>query len=204
MQIQTILEVTGLLPWAAPFLMGVLTTAKNAKTPGRKLIGKKPPGWGQLRWVNSLPIRYDTLEGKVVLVRWFSDICEPCEASAPALNELYEEFHDRGFEIIGMYHAKPMRDVSADKVRDILSSYGFEFPVALDPHWDLLHEWWLEDEDREFTAPSFLINRNGNIRAVHPGHAICREDEANHEGCDDEALEDFVELRKKIQRLVRQ
>ena len=46
---------------------------------------------------------------------------------------------------------------------------GFEFPVAIDAGWRTLRAWWLDDHERGWTSVSFLLDRQGVIRHVHPG-----------------------------------
>ncbi|MFL6354154.1 MAG: hypothetical protein ACJ74Z_20205 [Bryobacteraceae bacterium] len=42
------------------------------------------------------------------------------------------------------------------------------FPIAVDGDWAALKRWWLT-KDRDFTSVSFLVDRSGIIRYVHPG-----------------------------------
>ena len=42
------------------------------------------------------------MKGKVVLVDFWAAWCGPCIASLPEVVELYNEFHDKGFEIVGI------------------------------------------------------------------------------------------------------
>ncbi len=49
-----------------------LVTLAVAKE-GDELIGQKAAGWGKLEWVNSEPVEWESLRGKVVLVRWWTN-----------------------------------------------------------------------------------------------------------------------------------
>ena len=44
----------------------------------------------------------DSLRGKIVLLNFWATWCGPCIAEIPTLKERYEEFHARGFEIVGI------------------------------------------------------------------------------------------------------
>jgi hypothetical protein len=50
--------------------------------------------------------------------------------------------------------------------------FGFEFPVAIDPDWKTLRRWWLDKHDGDWTSVTFLLDRRGVIRHVHPGGAF--------------------------------
>jgi peroxiredoxin len=139
---------------------------------GSELIGTTPPPLDVTDWIESPPLTLDGLRGKVVLVRWFmSTDCPYCTATAPALNALHAEFKDRGLVVLGMYHHKRPEAVDANKVAGWAQDYGFKFPVAIDPEWRTLNRWWLT-QHRDFTSVSFLIDRAGVIRRIHPGGSM--------------------------------
>ena len=72
--------------------------------------------------------------------------------------------------MIGAFHPKPApRDVPADRVQKAARELGFDFPIVLDNDWQYLREIWLASGDREFTSASFLVDRKGLIRFIHPG-----------------------------------
>jgi thiol-disulfide isomerase/thioredoxin len=43
----------------------------------------------------------------VVLLRWWTEGCPFCTATAPALLSLQKEYCAKGLEVIGVYHPKP-------------------------------------------------------------------------------------------------
>jgi peroxiredoxin len=104
--------------------------------------------------------------------------CPMCRASAPYLNEFHRQYKERGLAVIGMYTPKPQpRKTSVETVRRFVQDYGFEFPVALDNDWATLKIFWLDRvPDADFTSVSFLIDKNGIIRYIHPGGAYTAKD----------------------------
>lgn len=47
-------------------------------------------------------ISLEDYKGKVVLLDFWASWCNPCRAEMPNVKKVYEEYHDKGFEIIGI------------------------------------------------------------------------------------------------------
>jgi thiol-disulfide isomerase/thioredoxin len=146
---------------------------------GDPVIGTKPPEWQATHWLNTKPLTLKGLADKVVLVRWWTAPgCPYCAATAPALNEFHERYKDRGLVVVGLYHHKSDRPLDATQVKRSAEKFGFRFPVAIDPQWKTLRRWWLGTGDRKWTSVSFLIDRRGAARCVHPGGQYAKGDRA--------------------------
>lgn len=158
---------------------------------GADLIGKAAPPWEASDWIGSPPLTLASLRGKVVLVRWFmSTDCPYCTATAPALCQLHADYRDRGLVVVGMYHHKNPEPLQVDQVRGWAKDFGFTFPVAVDRDWRTLNRWWLKPGPRDFTSVSFLIDKRGTIRHIHPGGTMAL------------GTADFVSMRTKIVELL--
>jgi peroxiredoxin len=137
------------------------------------VVGQPAPGWEVSRWFNSPPLRLEDLRGKVVFVRWFtSPDCPFCTASAPVLRALHDRYAARGLVVVGMYHHKSDAPLEPDDVAGWAKHYGYTFPVAIDAGWKTLKRYWLDGRERPFTSVSFLVDKRGVIRHVHPGGTI--------------------------------
>src|SRR5437867_1940905 len=141
---------------AAAFLGSAPNFPRRADPSDR--IGVAAPPLALENWINSEPLEIARLRGKVVLVRWWTDTCPFCAASAPALIEFDEKYRDRGLVTIGVFHPKPAGDWSVDRMRRAAARLGFRFPVALDAEWTALRRWWLDHHD-SWTSVSFLVDR---------------------------------------------
>ncbi len=191
--IASILVLTALAGSAA------LAAGADSGAVGADLIGTKARGWEGVEWLDTEPIRLEDLRGKVVLVRWWTDSCPYCRRSAPALNEFHARYARRGLIVIGMYHPKPIdRSITASEIRAAAQERGFGFPIAIDRGWSVLRDWWLDGGRRSATSVSFLIDRQGVIRHVHPGPAFHREVVRG----DDQPSKDFVALDLMIDQVL--
>ncbi|MBZ0233444.1 MAG: TlpA family protein disulfide reductase [Deltaproteobacteria bacterium] len=131
------------------------------------LVGKPAPAW-DVDWMGGAPIAIEELRGGGVLVRWFTEGCPYCAATAPTLVKLHDELGDRGLRVIGMYHHKSDEPLEPARVRALAERFGFRFPVAIDHDWKTLRRWWLDDHEG-WTSISFLVDRKGVVRFVHTG-----------------------------------
>lgn len=147
---------------------------------GAELLGTVPSEFEVDAWIvdgaaADRAITLASLRGSVVLVRLWTDTCPFCKATAPALVQLADEFGDRGLVVIGIHHPKPRPAADEadrapiDEVAAVAKAWGMRFPIGIDRHWRTVDRWWLDGGDRSATSASFLIDRLGVIRWVHPG-----------------------------------
>ncbi len=61
-------------------------------------------------------------------------------------------------------------------VKKFAAEYGFKFPVAVDPEMQTLKQWWLDGDRRKWTSVSFLLDRKGVVRHIHPGGMYVKGD----------------------------
>lgn len=52
--------------------------------------------------INGNPITMSAVKGKIKIIDFWASWCGPCRMNNPALKKIYEEFHDKGLEIIGV------------------------------------------------------------------------------------------------------
>ena len=140
---------------------------------GRELIGTRAPEWTVSEWIGSEPRSLASFRGRVLVVRWWTAPgCPYCAASADGLNDLARKYAARGLEVIGMYHHKSSAPLTRAHVEAQARRLGFTFPIAIDDGWKTLRRWWLDRTDRGWTSVTFVIDREGIIRHIHPGGAF--------------------------------
>lgn len=158
------------------------------------MIGTTPPAWKAERWMNSPPLELAALRGSVVLVRWWTAGCPFCSSTAPTLRKLDQLYSARGLHVIGMYHHKEDTPFEPKVYEETATKYGFTFPVAFDPEWHTLESWLHDREGKEvstgFTSVTFVLDKKGVIRHVHPGGTLAEGEPA------------YDEMRSAIERLL--
>jgi peroxiredoxin len=158
------------------------------------LTGTTPPEWQLERWIGSAPKTLASTRGSVLMVRWWTAGCPFCSTSAPALRHFDEVYGKRGLQVMGVYHHKEDTPFDPKVYEDTAKKYGFKFPLAFDPDWKTL-ESWLRDRDGKavstgWTSVTFLLDKKGVIRHVHPGGQYVEGDPA------------YAEMQAAIERLL--
>ena len=164
---------------------------------GRDMLGQPLPLDG-VRWINTPDHEAVAVEGKVTLVRWWTDTCPYCAGSLPAIDALSRANAERGFQTIAVYHPKPPRHVDPADALDTAKRLGYQGAVAIDRDWAVLDRLYLSKGNREATSVSFLLDRQGIVRHVHPGPEFRPTDDPAEKRLND----DFEAIQSAIETLL--
>ena len=81
--------------------------------PAPDLIGLNPEG---------KEIKLSDLKGKVVLIDFWATWCGPCRAAMPHVKDLYNKYHDKGFEVFCVAD----NDSNPDEWKEAVASEGID------------------------------------------------------------------------------
>jgi cytochrome c biogenesis protein CcdA/thiol-disulfide isomerase/thioredoxin len=131
-----------------------------------ELIAKGP-------WLNTdQPFSMDELEGKVVLVDFWTYSCINCVRTIPHLRELYDKYEKYGLEIIAVHSPEFPFERNEDNVRKAIEELNISWPVVLDNDFSQ----WNAYNNRYWPA-QFFIDGSGDIRYFHFGEGAYEEGE---------------------------
>jgi peroxiredoxin len=96
-------------------------------------------------------------KGKVLLIDFWATWCGPCIAEMPNVKSVYNKYHPRGFEIVGI-----SLDQSRDKLDAYIKQQGIQWPQYFDG------KWWNNDVATMYGIKSIpatlLVDKQGKIR----------------------------------------
>jgi cytochrome c biogenesis protein CcmG, thiol:disulfide interchange protein DsbE len=100
-----------------------------------------------------------TLRGSVVLLNFWYVACLPCQIEMPALERAYLAHKAQGFTVVGLDVVDDTQTIS-----EFTSRLGITYPILRDIGQRAVLAYQLRA-----TPSSFLIDRNGVIRAIYTG-----------------------------------
>lgn len=117
--------------------------------------GDPAPALAELGVTGSLP----ELQGKVTLIDFWASWCVPCKASFPEMESVYQEYRDKGFQVVAIN-----LDTNEKAMQRFLDRQSASFAIVRDTAQNTVKSAGID------TFPtSFLIDKNGVIRFVHEG-----------------------------------
>ena len=129
------------------------------------LIGEAAPDFSLLDLQNN-PVKLADLRGKIVVIHFATTWCPFCNAEAPYLEDIYQNYQDQGVEVL-IVDVKEPRKLVQRKLQD---RFNFTFPVLLDEDGEVAISYAPEGVLPELTrdevvlASNLLIDRDGKIQ----------------------------------------
>ena len=107
--------------------------------------------------------------GKVLLVSITGSWCPNCHDEAPFLSNLYKAYRDKGLEIVALSFEEAEQLANPTRLRAFIEKYdlGYTFLLAGVP--DQLNEKVPQAVNLNAFPTTFLLGRDGRVRAVHAG-----------------------------------
>jgi len=118
------------------------------------LVGKPAPAINAVD-IDGEEISLSRFEGKVVLLDFWATNCPPCLEEMPNIKAIYSDWHDKGFEVIGV-----SLDFDASIVEQFAKRNDISWPMIVD-------EATVEGLRERYHVPKipalFVIDQSGNV-----------------------------------------
>lgn len=161
----------------------VVTTADAAGSPTAQSIKLQdgldqpyaaPEISGITHWLNSAPLDRSALQGKVILIDFWTYSCINCIRTLPYIKAWHEKYKDQGLVIIGVHAPEFAFEGKRENVEKAIQKFGITYPVAMDNDFST----WKNYKNRYWPA-HYLIDRNGQVVYTHFGEGEYEITEAN-------------------------
>ena len=127
---------------------------------------------GIAAWINSDPLTLEELEGKVVLVDFWTYTCINCIRTFPYLKLWHSRYADDGLVVLGIHTPEFEFEKDYDNVVQATLDNGIIWPVAQDNDYVT----WKNYSNRYWPA-KYLIDQDGVVRYTHFGEGGYAETE---------------------------
>ena len=125
-------------------------------------------------WINSAPLDWQQLQGKVVLLDFWTFGCWNCYRSFPWLNATEKRFSEQGFIVIGVHTPEFEHEKSRAGVVEKTQEFDIKHPVMMDNDYAL----WRAMGNR-YWPTFYLVDKKGRIRAHYIGETHIGDSQAN-------------------------
>jgi peroxiredoxin len=143
-------------PWLIAIAVGAaaafaVLTGPGAPAPvGR---GSQAPEFALTRLGDGEQVSLSDFHGRVILINFWATWCKTCEEEMPAMERLYRELRDEGFELLAISVDEGKEEVDRFRTR-----LGLSFPILLDPDKQAARAY------QTFRFPeSLLVDRDGVV-----------------------------------------
>jgi cytochrome c biogenesis protein CcdA/thiol-disulfide isomerase/thioredoxin len=132
----------------------------------------KPDLSGATAWINSQPLTFASLRGKVVLVDFWTYSCINCLRTLPYIKAWNEKYKDSGLVIIGVHTPEFPFEKDEANVRKAVKDLGIAYPVPMDNNYKIWRSF-----NNEYWPADYFIDATGAVRFHHFGEGAYDESE---------------------------
>jgi thiol-disulfide isomerase/thioredoxin len=123
-------------------------------------------------WLNSSPLSFRQLRGRVVLVDFWDYTCVNCIRTLPYVQAWHERYHDKGLTVIGVHTPEFTFAQYESNVERGIREFGLTYPIVIDSN----REIWKAFANR-YWPTKYLLDKDGYLRYGHFGEGGYAESE---------------------------
>jgi thiol-disulfide isomerase/thioredoxin len=149
-----------------PFARRVQTSSQMATDSELRSIDRA------IEWLNSPPLTASGLQGKVVLIDFWTYTCINWLRSLPYVRAWAEKYQNQGLVVIGVHTPEFGFERNVDNVRRAANEMGIAYPIAIDNDYAI----WRAFRNRAWPA-LYFVDAQGRIRHHHLGEGEYEQSE---------------------------
>jgi hypothetical protein len=127
---------------------------------------------GATEWLNSEPLGPAQLQGRVVLVDFWTFTCINWLRTAPYVRAWFDAYRQDGLVVIGVHSPEFSIEHEIDRVRTAIRDRGIEYPVAVDNDFEVWRAF-----DNHYWPALYFVDSDGVIRGEYFGENRYEESE---------------------------
>lgn len=126
-----------------------------------------------VEWINSRPLQLADLEGRVVLLDFWTYGCWNCTRSVAWIKELQARFGERGLVVVGVHTPEFRHEKDVFKVKEQVARLELDHPIMVDNDFS----YWKAMNNR-YWPTFYLIDKSGRVRDRAIGEMHSEDEEA--------------------------
>ena len=150
--------------------------AASTAAPKPRPSGPAAPGFdGGGAWINSEPLELAKLgvQGKVVLVDFWTFGCYNCRNTLPYIKQWWAKYKDQGLVIVGVHTPEFDSERALENVQDAVSSQEIGWPVVQDNDYTIWRAY-----GNHYWPHFYLVDERGQIIYDHIGEGAYEQTDA--------------------------
>lgn len=131
-----------------------------AGTSGKELSPPmKPSLSGATGWLNTQPLNLKNLQGKVVLIDFWTYTCINWRRTLPYIREWEAKYKDQGLVVIGVHTPEFLFEHQPENISRSIKEMNISYPVAIDNDYNIWRSF-----NNNYWPALYLIDAKGRIR----------------------------------------
>lgn len=127
-------------------------------------VAKAAPVLSSGDWANSEPLKLDQLNGRVVLIEFWTFDCYNCRNTLPTIKAFHEKYRTEGLTVIGVHTPELDQEREWPNVTQAVKQLGISYPVVSDNAFETWNAYGVA------AWPTvFILDKKGRIRFRHTG-----------------------------------
>ncbi len=135
--------------------------------------GEMPELNGATGWLNSQPLTFASLRGKIVLIDFWTYTCINWRRTLPYVRAWAEKYTDHGLVVVGVHTPEFSFEHNVDNVRWAINDMKIDYPIAIDSAYAIWRAF-----NNEFWPALYFIDAKGHIRHHQFGEGEYPQSEA--------------------------